>query len=204
LIRHVHDGVSQGGAEDVPLRCATGEKISHPHVTLRLSISSCRSKLTKMEMTVTPRLDPFAAAPQLMQSWLAFGQGVVANSGLEESLLELVKIRASQINACAFCLHMHTRDARKKGETEERIYLLDAWRESPLYSPRERAALAWTEALTLVAETQAPDDVYEEVKTHFTAAEQVALSLMIVAINGWNRVQVGFRGVHPVEKRKAA
>jgi AhpD family alkylhydroperoxidase len=157
-----------------------------------------------MEMTMTPRLDPFAAAPALMQSWLAFGQGVAASGGLEESLLELVKIRASQINACAFCLHMHTRDARKKGETEERIYLLDAWRESPLYSPRERAALAWTEALTLVAETQAPDDVYEEVKAHFTAAEQVALSLMIVAINGWNRVQVGFRAVHPIEKRKAA
>jgi len=153
---------------------------------------------------MTPRLDPFAAAPALMQSWLAFGQGVAASGGLEESLLELVKIRASQINACAFCLHMHTRDARKKGETEERIYLLDAWRESPLYSPRERAALAWTEALTLVAETQAPDDVYEEVKAHFTAAEQVALSLMIVAINGWNRVQVGFRAVHPIEKRKAA
>ena len=153
---------------------------------------------------MTPRLDPFAAAPALMQSWLAFGQGVAASGGLEESLLELVKIRASQINACAFCLHMHTRDARKKGETEERIYLLDAWRESPLYSPRERAALAWTEALTLVAETQAPDDVYEEVKAHFTAAEQVALSLMIVAINGRNRVQVGFRAVHPIEKRKAA
>jgi AhpD family alkylhydroperoxidase len=157
-----------------------------------------------MEMIMTPRLDPFAAAPQLMQSWLAFGQGVAASGGLEESLLELVKIRASQINACAFCLHMHTRDARKKGETEERVYLLDAWRESPLYSPRERAALAWTEALTLVAETQAPDDVYEEVKAHFTAAEQVALTLMIVAINGWNRVQVGFRAVHPVDKRKAA
>ena len=153
---------------------------------------------------MTPRLDPFAAAPALMQSWLAFGQGVAANGGLEESLLELVKIRASQINACAFCLHMHANEARKKGETEERIYLLDAWRESPLYSARERAALAWTEALTLVAETQAPDDVYLELKAHFSAAEQVALTLMIVAINGWNRVQVGFRAVHPVEKRRAA
>jgi len=150
------------------------------------------------------RLNAFAAAPQLMKSWLDFGQGVAANGGLEESLMEPVKIRASQINACAFCLHMHTTEARKKGETEERIYLLDAWRESPLYSARERAALAWTEALTRLAETGAPDDVYREVKEHFSEAEQVALTLMIVAINGWNRVQVGFRAVHPVETRKAA
>ncbi len=153
---------------------------------------------------MTPRLDPFTAAPGLMKAWLDYGRGMAADSGLEESLQELVKIRASQINACAFCLHMHTRDARKQGETEERLFLLDAWRESPLYSPRERAALAWTEALTLVADTHAPDDVYEELKAHFTPAEQVALTLLIVAINGWNRVQVGFRAVHPVEKRKAA
>jgi AhpD family alkylhydroperoxidase len=152
---------------------------------------------------MTPRLDPFAAAPALMQSWLQFGRGVAKDGGLEESLLELVKIRASQINACAFCLHMHTTEARRKGETEERIYLLDAWRESPLFSPRERAALAWTEALTRLAETHAPDEDFEAVKQHFTEAEIVALTLMIVAINGWNRIQVGFRGVHPVEKRKA-
>jgi AhpD family alkylhydroperoxidase len=155
-------------------------------------------------MTMTSRLNPFAAAPQLMQSWLEFGNDVAANGGLEESLLELVKIRASQINACARCLHMHTTEARKKGETEERLYLLDAWRESPLYSPRERAALAWTEALTRLAETGAPDDVYSELTESFSEAERVALTLMIVAINGWNRVQVGFRAVHPVAKRKAA
>jgi AhpD family alkylhydroperoxidase len=155
-------------------------------------------------MTMTPRLNPFAAAPQLMQSWLDFGQGVAAGGGLEESLMELVKIRASQINACAFCLHMHTTEARKKGETEERVYLLDAWRESPLYSARERAALAWTETLTRISETGAPDDVYRELQAHFSEAEQVALTLMIVAINGWNRVQVGFRGVHPLDKPKAA
>jgi alkylhydroperoxidase family enzyme len=92
---------------------------------------------------------------------------------------------------------MHATDARKKGETEERIYLLDAWRESPFYSDRERAALAWTEALTLVSETGAPDDVYLELKEHFSEPEQVALTLAIVAINGWNRIQVGFRAVHP-------
>jgi AhpD family alkylhydroperoxidase len=158
-----------------------------------------RRKETKMK----PRLNPFAAAPVLMQSWLEFGKGVL-QSGLEESLMELVKIRASQINGCAHCLQMHTAAARKGGETEERIYLLDAWRESPLYSVRERAALAWTKALTLVAETRAPDDVYQAVQAQFTAQEQVALTLLIVTINGWNRVQVGFRASHPVEKREAA
>lgn len=151
-----------------------------------------------------PRLNSFAAAPALMQSWLDWGKGLLADAGLEPSLMELVKIRASQINGCAFCLHMHTAEARKSGETEERLYLLDAWRESPLYSDRERAALAWTESLTLVSQTRAPDDVYEALQKHFDEKEQVALTLLIVAINGWNRVQVGFRGVHPVEQRKAA
>jgi AhpD family alkylhydroperoxidase len=139
------------------------------------------------EMVMTPRLNPFAAAPVPMQAWLAFGKGIL-ESGLEKSLMELVKIRASQINGCAFCLHMHTADARKHGETEERLYLLDAWRESPLYSERERAALAWTEALTLVSQTQAPDDVYRALQAQFTEEEQVRLTLLIVAINGWNRI----------------
>jgi AhpD family alkylhydroperoxidase len=151
----------------------------------------------------TPRLNPFAAAPALMKLWLDFGKDVL-KGGLEESLMELVKIRASQINACARCLHMHTADARRQGESEERLYLLDAWRESPLYTARERAALAWTEALTLVADTRAPDDVYRDLQAHFTEQEQVTLTLLIVAINGWNRIQVGFRGVHPVEARQAA
>ncbi|MHB8800645.1 MAG: carboxymuconolactone decarboxylase family protein [Thermoanaerobaculia bacterium] len=150
-----------------------------------------------------PRLNPFAAAPALMKSWLEFGQAL-SGRGLEESLMELVKIRASQANGCAFCLHMHTTDARKAGESEERIYLLDAWRESPLYSERERAALAWTEALTKVSETHAPDEDYRTLAAHFSEEEQVALTLLVVAINGWNRIQVGFRGVHPVEERKAA
>jgi len=152
---------------------------------------------------MTPRLNPFAAAPVPMQAWLAFGKGIL-ESGLEKSLMELVKIRASQINGCAFCLHMHTADARKHGETEERLYLLDAWRESPLYSERERAALAWTEALTLVSQTQAPDDVYRALQAQFTEEEQVRLTLLIVAINGWNRIQVGFRAVHPTSERQAA
>jgi AhpD family alkylhydroperoxidase len=155
------------------------------------------------ETIVTPRLNPFAAAPAPMKSWLDWSTGI-PKSGLEDSLMELVKIRASQINGCARCLHMHTVDARKHGETEERIYLLDAWRESPLYSERERAALAWTEALTLVSETHAPDDVYRTLQANFTEEEQVTLTLLIVAINGWNRIQVGFRGVHPVQQRQAA
>ncbi len=152
---------------------------------------------------MTPRLNPFSAAPVPMKSWLEFSQGVLQN-GLEESLMELVKIRASQINGCAFCLDMHTAEARKRGETEQRLYLLDAWRDSPLYSERERAALAWTEALTLLPETRAPDDVYGALKAQFSEEEQVTLTLLIVAINGWNRIQVGFRAVHPLEERRAA
>jgi AhpD family alkylhydroperoxidase len=154
-------------------------------------------------MAVTPRLNPFAAAPAPMQKWLDFSKGIL-QTGLEESLMELVEIRASQINGCAACLHMHTAAARKRGESEERLYLLDAWRESPLYSARERAALAWTEALTLVSETHAPDEVYQALQAQFTPEEQVALTLLIVTINGWNRVQIGFRAVHPVTKREAA
>jgi len=152
---------------------------------------------------MTPRLNPFSAAPAPMQSWLEFSQGI-QRLGLEESLMELVKIRASQINGCAFCLNMHTAAARKQGETEQRLYLLDAWRDSPLYSERERAALAWTEALTSLPESRAPDDVYRAVLAQFSPEEQVALTLLIVAINGWNRIQVGFRAVHPLEERRAA
>jgi AhpD family alkylhydroperoxidase len=154
-------------------------------------------------MIMKPRLNPFAASTAPMQSWFAFGKEVL-QCGLEGSLMELVKIRASQINGCAFCLHMHTAEARKQGETEERLYLLDAWRESPLYSERERAALAWTEALTLLPQTRASDDIYRAVQAQFSEEELVTLTLLIVAINGWNRIQVGFRAVHPVAERRAA
>jgi AhpD family alkylhydroperoxidase len=152
---------------------------------------------------MSPRLNPFAAAPALMQSWLEFGKGVLS-SGLEDSLMELVKIRASQINGCAVCLQMHTASARGRGESEERLYLLDAWRESPLYTGRERAALAWTEALTKLSETRAPDSEYEAMRAHFTDEEQVTLTLLIVAINGWNQINVGFRALHPVAGSQAA
>ncbi|HET8666622.1 MAG TPA: carboxymuconolactone decarboxylase family protein [Terriglobales bacterium] len=119
----------------------------------------------------------------------------VHQTGLEESLLELVKMRASQINGCAYCLDMHSKDARAAGETEQRLYVLSAWREAPFYSDRERAALAWTEAVTLLSDTHVPDDVYELARKQFSDEELVNLTMAIVAINGWNRLEVSFRGV---------
>ncbi|HEX5548234.1 MAG TPA: carboxymuconolactone decarboxylase family protein [Ktedonobacterales bacterium] len=119
----------------------------------------------------------------------------VRESGLEAPLLDLVKTRASQINGCAFCLDMHTKDARARGETEQRLYALSAWRETPFYTDRERAALAWTEAVTLVAETHVPDDVYKQARAQFSEEELANLTLAIIAINGWNRLAISFRTV---------
>jgi len=143
---------------------------------------------------MTPRLDYFAVAPKLLQPMLAL-ERAVAGSGLEPGLIHLVKTRASQINGCAFCIEMHTRDALKAGETAARLFLLDAWAEAPHYTPRERAALAWTEALTLVAATHAPDAVYAGLLPHFSEEEIVKLSLLIATINAWNRLAIGFRAV---------
>jgi AhpD family alkylhydroperoxidase len=117
----------------------------------------------------------------------------VRESGLEPSLLELVKFRASQINGCAYCLDMHWKDARAAGESEQRLYSLDAWHETPYYTQRERAALAWTEVVTRVADTHVPDEVYEEVRQHFSEEELVNLTLAVVTINGWNRLAISFR-----------
>jgi AhpD family alkylhydroperoxidase len=117
----------------------------------------------------------------------------VKHSGLEKPLLELIKLRASQINGCAYCIDMHTKDARAAGETEQRLYLLNAWREAPFYTDRERAALEWTEAVTLVSQTHVPDEVYESVKEHFTEQELVNLTMAVVTINGWNRLAISFR-----------
>ena len=119
----------------------------------------------------------------------------IQKAGLDGKLLDLVRMRASQINGCAYCLDMHSKDARANGETEQRLYGLEAWRESPYYSARERAALDWTEALTLVAETHVPDEVYERVREQFSEEELTNLSLAIVAINGWNRLNVAARTV---------
>ena len=150
-----------------------------------------------------PRMNPYTAAPETMKAMLALEKAVVS-SGLEPSLIELVKTRASQINGCAFCIHMHTRDARKRGESEERLYLLDAWRESPLYTDRERAALGWTEAVTLVSQTHVPDAVYEEMRRHFDEAEAANLTLLVATINAWNRIAISFRSLHPGSSGHAA
>lgn len=151
---------------------------------------------------MTAKLDLFAAAPSLMKAW--FGTSVTINSSLEPRLAELVKIRASQINGCANCINMHATEAREKGETEQRIYLLPAWREAPCYTDRERAALGWTEALTRLCEGHAHESAYQALKVHFTEEEQVKLTLVINVINGWNRLSVGFGGwLDPAAARAA-
>jgi AhpD family alkylhydroperoxidase len=141
-----------------------------------------------------PRIAYANVAPGALRAMYAL-ETYVRQSGLEPSLLELVKTRASQINGCAYCLDMHTKDARAHGETEQRLYALPAWRETPFFTERERAALAWTEAVTRVADGHVPDTVFEEVRPHFTDEELVNLTLAVVAINGWNRLAISFRAV---------
>jgi AhpD family alkylhydroperoxidase len=138
------------------------------------------------------RLDWYKVLPEGINAMLGL-QKVVDKSGIDHKLLELIKIRASQINGCAHCLDMHTKDAIALGESEQRIHLLTAWREAPFYSDRERAALAWCEALTQISEFGAPEEIYNEVKDLFSPIEQVELTLAIVTINSWNRLAVGFK-----------
>jgi len=140
---------------------------------------------------MTARLNYFAAAPELMKAWFAFSNQVAA-SGLEKPLIELVKIRASQINGCANCLNMHTYEARQAGESEQRIALLAAWHEAPVFTPRERAALDWTDHLTQIADKRAPDQVYSAFTAQFSDEEQVKLTMAITVINAWNRIAIGF------------
>ncbi|CAN5443470.1 carboxymuconolactone decarboxylase family protein [soil metagenome] len=147
---------------------------------------------------MTQRLNIFTAAPEGAKAMMAV-EAAIAASGLEHSLIELVKLRASQINGCAYCLHMHVADAVEAGETDLRIHLLGAWRESAMFTDRERAALNWTEVLTNIAGTGAPDADYALLQTQFDAREQGFLSLLIGTINSWNRIQVGFRGAHPAD-----
>jgi AhpD family alkylhydroperoxidase len=141
-----------------------------------------------------PRLDALKAAPQAYQAMYGL-EMYVRKCGLEMPLLELIKTRASQLNGCAYCIDMHTKDARAHGETEQRLYALSAWRETPFFTDRERAALGWTEAVTLVGESHVPDDVFEETRRHFSDEELVNLTMAIVTINGWNRLSVAFRTV---------
>jgi len=161
----------------------------------------------RKERDMETRIDPRKAAPEVYRAMFALESAVKA-TGLESDLLNLVKLRASQINGCAFCINMHSKDLRAEGESDERIFLLDAWREAPFYSERERAALAWTEAVTLIAQSHVPDEVYEQARQHFTDDELAKLTLAVVAINGWNRFSIAFRAVpghyEPIPQHEAA
>ena len=138
------------------------------------------------------RLDLLKIAPESFNAMLAL-QGTVNKCGLEHSVLELVKLRASQLNGCAFCIAMHTRDALKHGISQERMHLLNAWRETPLYSERERAALAWTEALTFITQGHAPDELYQQVRQQFSEKETASLTFAVTVINAWNRLSISMR-----------
>lgn len=140
---------------------------------------------------MTVRINYGSKAPKAMHAMLALEKHI-HESGLEESLIELVKLRASYINGCAYCVDMHSKDARAEGETEQRIYAVPVWHETPFFTPRERAALAWTEAVTLIADGGVPDELYEEARQHFEEAELVELTMAVIAINGWNRLAITF------------
>jgi AhpD family alkylhydroperoxidase len=138
------------------------------------------------------RIDFYAASPDALKAMLAL-EAAVGKLGVDPVITELVKLRASQLNGCAFCVDMHTADMRKAGETERRIAAVSVWQEAPFFTQRERAALGWTEALTLLAQTRAPDEAYAELAEHFSPKEMVDLTLAINTINSWNRLSVGFR-----------
>jgi len=148
------------------------------------------------------RIDARRYAQDAQKAMLAL-ETYLADCGLEHRLLHLLKMRASQINGCAYCIDMHSKDARALGETEQRLYELDAWRETPFYTEKERAALAWTEAITLVSQTHVPDPVYEEVRKHFSEKEIVDLTFLVSTINAWNRLAIALRAV-PGHYRPAA
>jgi len=140
------------------------------------------------------RIEYLEIAPGAMKAMYGL-EKYLATCGLEPALIDLIKLRASQINGCAYCIDMHTKDARARSESEQRLYELVAWRETPFYTERERAALAWTEAVTLLADEHVPDEVYEQARQQFTEQELVNLTLALVAINGWNRFAISFRTV---------
>lgn len=153
------------------------------------------SLIVEGEHVLKTRLEPAKVSPAAYHAMLGLEGFVNKSSKLEQSLLQLVKMRASQLNGCAFSIDMYSKDARVNGETEQRLYVLPVWRETTLFTNRERAALAWTEALTLIAEDRAPDEVYAEVRKEFGEEELVNLSLAIIAVNGWNRLAIGFRKI---------
>jgi AhpD family alkylhydroperoxidase len=183
------------------------QAIGWEHSIAGFRIVRGRPALIRKETNMNRQVDPRKVAPDVFKAMLSLESAVKA-SGLENNLLDLVKLRASQINGCAYCIDTHSKDLRANGESEERLYLLDAWREAPFYSDRERAALAWTEALTLVSEDHVPDAVFEQARQQFSEEELVKLTLAIVAINGWNRFSIAFRAVpghyQPVHRREPA
>jgi AhpD family alkylhydroperoxidase len=142
-----------------------------------------------------PRINFYKAAPDGINAMRGLEHYINTSSGIEPSLRELIKVRASQINGCAYCIDMHTKDARAAGESEQRLYALNAWRETPFFTERERAALEWTEAITLIADGHAPEELFFRVRQYFGEAELVNLTLAIVTINGWNRLAIAFRSV---------
>jgi AhpD family alkylhydroperoxidase len=155
------------------------------------------------DKSTQPRLDATKVSPDLYKAMLGL-EKYVEGSGLEQKLLDLVKIRASQINGCAYCIVMHTNDARKHGESDEWMHLLNAWHEAPIYSARERAALAWTEAVTKISDHHVPDEMYDEARHHFSEKELVDLTAAVIAINAWNRVAIAFRPTPPLKSVKLA
>ena len=152
---------------------------------------------------MTQRLNPYSVSPDGVATLVGV-ESYLQKSGLDHKLMALVKTRVSQINGCAYCLHMHTEEARKLGESDMRLYLLDAWRESNLYSARERAALAWAESLTHIAVTHAPDEVYDAARRQFSEKELADLSSVIAMINAWNPLSIGTPAAHPTDRAKAA
>jgi AhpD family alkylhydroperoxidase len=150
--------------------------------------------MDKEEKDMKPRLNLLEVGQEALKAMLGLS-GYLAKCGLETNLLHLLELRVSQINGCAYCIDMHSKDLRAEGETEQRLYLLDAWREAPFYTDRERAALAWAEAVTRLTDRQVPDDVFEEARKHFSENELVNLTTAIVAINGWNRFNIAFRNI---------
>ncbi len=150
-----------------------------------------------------PRLNYWTKSPNLMESFLTLNNAIEA-SGLEKNLMHLVKLRASQINGCAFCIDMHTREARRDGEAEQRLYLTSAWHESFLFTPREKAALAWTEALTKLGDHIPNDALFDATRAEFSEEETVVLTALITMINSWNRLSIAFRAVHAEPDAKAA
>ena len=155
------------------------------------------------DKSTQPRLDVRKVSPDLFKA-MASLQNYVDNSGLERKLLDLVKIRASQINGCAYCIVMHTNDARKHGESDEWMHLLNAWHEAPVFSARERAALGWTDAVTKIGDRHVPDEIYDEARRHFSEKELVDLTAAVIAINAWNRAAIAFRATPQVTSVKIA